>query len=116
MSRPSIELRILLSKDPGNVKAQMEGAIVFGLTAALKAEVTIENGQAQQSNFHDYPILRIDEMPVIETHIVSSSDPPSGIGEMGVPPITPAVLNAIFDATGKRIRRIPVRPEDLRTM
>ena len=99
---------------PGNVKAQMEGGIVFGLTAAPKAEVTIENGRAQQSNFHDYPVLCIDERPVIETHIVPSSEPPSGIGEMGVPPITPAVLNAIFDATGKRIRCIPVRPEDLR--
>ena len=100
--------------NPDNVRAQMEGGIVFGLTAALKAEITVEEGRAQQSNFHDYPILRIDEMPVIETHIVPSSEPPSGIGEMGVPPITPAVLNAIFDATGKRIRRIPVRPEDLR--
>ncbi len=99
---------------PGNVKAQMEGGIVFGLTAAPKAEVTIENGRAQKSNFHDYPVLRIDEKPVIETHIVPSSETPSGISEMGVSQITPAVLNAIVNATGNRIRRIPVRPEDLR--
>ncbi len=100
--------------NPDNVRAQMEGGIAFGLTAALKAGITIEGGRVVESNFHDYPLLRFDEMPVVETHIVPSDRPPSGIGEMGVPPIAPAVLNAIFAATGVRVRRIPVRAKDLR--
>lgn len=100
--------------NPDTVKAQMEGGIVFGLTAALKAGITIEKGRTQQSNFHDYPLLRIDEMPVVEVYIVPSDGRPSGIGEMGVPPIAPAVANAIFAATGKRVRRLPIRAEDLR--
>jgi isoquinoline 1-oxidoreductase beta subunit len=68
----------------------------------------------QQGNFHDYPLLTIDEMPAIEVHIVPSDLRPAGVGEMGNPPAAPALLNAIFAATGKRIRRLPVRPEDLR--
>ena len=100
--------------NPDVVEAQMEGGIVFGLTAALKEGITVEDGRVQQSNFHDYPILRFDEMPAIEVTIVSSAADPSGIGEMGGPPIAPAVANAVFAATGKRIRRLPIRPEDLR--
>jgi isoquinoline 1-oxidoreductase subunit beta len=100
--------------NPNNVAAQMEGAIAFGLTAALKAQATIKKGRVQQSNFHDFPILRMDEMPVIEVYIVPSDRRSSGIGEMGVPPIAPAVANAIFAATGKRIRHIPIQPEDLK--
>jgi isoquinoline 1-oxidoreductase beta subunit len=100
--------------NPDTVAAQMQGGIVFGLTAALKAEATIKNGRVQQSNFHDYPILRIDEMPVIEVYIVPSDSKPSGIGEMGVPPIAPAIANAVYAATGKRIRHIPIKPEDLK--
>jgi isoquinoline 1-oxidoreductase beta subunit len=99
--------------NPDTVVAQMEGGIVFGLTAALKADITVENGRVQQSNFHDYPLLRIDEMPAIEVHIVPSDAEPSGIGEMGVPPIAPAIANAIFAATGKRVRHLPIRAEDL---
>jgi CO/xanthine dehydrogenase Mo-binding subunit len=99
--------------NPDTVKAQMEGGVVFGLTAALKAGITIEAGRTQQSNFHDYPLLRMDEMPVVEVHIVPSDERPSGIGEMGVPPIAPAVANAIFAATGKRLRRLPILAEDL---
>jgi isoquinoline 1-oxidoreductase beta subunit len=98
--------------NPDTVAAQMEGGIVFGLTAALKAEITIENGRVQQSNFHDYPLLRIDEMPVVEVHIVPSEERPSGIGEMGVPPIAPAVANALFAATGRRIRQLPIRLQE----
>jgi isoquinoline 1-oxidoreductase beta subunit len=101
--------------NPDTVEAQMEGGIAFGLTAALKAEITIEDGHVLQSNFHDYPLLTMDEMPLVETHIVQSDRQPTGIGEMGVPPITPAVLNAVFDATGVRIRKIPIKPEDLRS-
>jgi isoquinoline 1-oxidoreductase beta subunit len=99
--------------NPDNVAAQMEGGIVFGLTAALKAEATLKNGRIQLSNFHDYPILRMDEMPLVEVHIVPSDRPASGIGEMGVPPVAPAIANAVYAATGKRIRHIPIRPEDL---
>ena len=100
--------------NPDNVVAQVEGGIAFGLTAALKADAVLKDGPIQQSNFHDYPILQIDEMPLVEVYIVESDERPSGMGEMGVPPIAPAVANAVFAATGKRIRHIPIRPEDLR--
>jgi isoquinoline 1-oxidoreductase beta subunit len=99
--------------NPDNVAAQMEGGIAFGLTAALKAQAVIKNGRAQLSNFHDYPILRMDEMPTVEVYVLESAGLPTGIGEMGVPPIVPAVANAVFAATGKRIRHIPIRPADL---
>ncbi len=99
--------------NPDTIAAQMEGAIVFGLTAALHGAITFENGRVVQGNFHDYPMLRIDEMPVVETHIVPSTDKMGGVGEPGVPPIAPAVCNAIFAATGKRVRRLPIRPDEL---
>jgi isoquinoline 1-oxidoreductase beta subunit len=99
--------------NPDTVVAQMEGGIVFGLTAALQADITVENGRVQQSNFHDYPLLRMDEMPDVEVYIVPSDAQPNGIGEMGVPPIAPAIANAIFAATGKRVRHLPIRPADL---
>jgi isoquinoline 1-oxidoreductase beta subunit len=99
--------------NPDTVAAQMEGGIVFGLTAALKAGITVWNGRVQQSNFHDYPLLRIDEVPAVEVYVVPSDAPPSGIGEMAVPPIAPAIANAIFAATGKRVRHLPIRAEDL---
>ncbi len=98
-----------IAVNPWNVEAQMESAIVFGLTAALHGEITLEKGRAQQSNFHDYPVLRMDEMPEIEVHIVQSSESPTGAGEPGVPPIAPAVANAVFALTGKRIRQLPIR-------
>jgi isoquinoline 1-oxidoreductase beta subunit len=100
--------------NPDNVAAQVEGGIAFGLTAALKAEATLKDGRVQQSNFHDYPILKMNEMPLVEVHIVKSDQRPAGMGEMGVPPIAPAVANAVFAATGKRIRHIPIRAEDLK--
>jgi isoquinoline 1-oxidoreductase beta subunit len=99
--------------NPDNVAAQIEGGIAFGLTATLKAEATLKDGRIQQSNFHDYPLLQINEMPLVEVYIVESQERPSGMGEMGVPPIAPAVANAVFAATRKRIRHIPIRPEDL---
>jgi isoquinoline 1-oxidoreductase beta subunit len=101
--------------NPDTVAAQMESGIAFGLTAALKAQITVENGRAQQSNFSDYPLLTVAEMPVIEVHTVPSSRAPSGIGEMGVPPVAPAIANAVFAATGVRVRKIPILPEDLKT-
>ena len=100
--------------NPDNVAAQIEGGIAFGLTAALKAEATVKEGHIQQSNFHDYPLLRFNEMPLVEVYLVESDNQPSGMGEMGVPPIAPAVANAVFAATGKRIRHIPIKPEDLK--
>jgi isoquinoline 1-oxidoreductase beta subunit len=99
--------------NPLGVKAQMEGAINFGLAQALKSEITVSNGRVQQSNFNDYEVLRMsDAPPVIGVHIVASTEPPGGCGEPGVPPAAPAVANAIFAATGKRIRRLPIRAGD----
>jgi isoquinoline 1-oxidoreductase beta subunit len=99
--------------NPDTVSAQMEGGINFGLTAALKTEITLENGRVQQSNFHDYPMLRMFEAPSIEVFIVPSEERPTGVGEPSVPPVAPALSNAIFAATGKRVRRLPIRPSDL---
>jgi isoquinoline 1-oxidoreductase beta subunit len=99
--------------NPDTIAAQMEGAIAYGLTAALKGNITINKGRVEQSNFHDYEMLRMNEMPKIEVHIVPSNDPPGGVGEPGTPPIAPAVCNAIFAVTGKPIRRLPIRPQDL---
>lgn len=94
---------------PDAVRAQLEGAIVQGLSAALHEEVRIEGGRVTQSSFQDYPILTLAETPGIEVHIVKSTEPPGGVGEPGVPPIAPAVANAVFAATGKRLRRLPLR-------
>lgn len=99
--------------NPDTVTAQMEGGIVFGLSALLHGEITVEAGRVQQGNFHDYPILEMSEMPQVDVIIVESDSRPQGIGEMGVPPIAPAVLNAVYNATGKRIRHLPIRPADL---
>jgi isoquinoline 1-oxidoreductase beta subunit len=99
--------------NPALVKQQIESGIVYGLTAALKGAITIEKGRVQQANFDTYEMLRIHEMPAIEVHIVASTQEPGGIGEASVPPIAPAVANAIFAATGKRIRSLPIRRADL---
>jgi isoquinoline 1-oxidoreductase beta subunit len=100
--------------NPLGVQAQMEGAINFGLAATLKSAITVEGGRIQQSNFHDYEVLRMsDAPPVVEVYIVPSTEPPGGCGEPGVPSVAPAVGNAIFAATGKRVRRLPIRPADL---
>lgn len=98
---------------PDMVIQQMEGSIAFGLTSLLKGEITYKDGRVQQGNFHDYPLLQMSEMPEVEVYMVEDSRPPQGLGEMGVPPIVPAVVNAIFNATGIRIRRTPIRPGDL---
>ncbi|PYU42389.1 MAG: twin-arginine translocation pathway signal protein [Acidobacteria bacterium] len=99
--------------NPDTVAAQMEGAIVYGLSAALKGQITINKGRVEQSNFHDYELLRVNDMPQVEVHIMPSNEAPGGAGEPGTPPIAPAVCNAIFAATGKPIRRLPIRAEDL---
>jgi isoquinoline 1-oxidoreductase beta subunit len=102
-----------LAINPDNIAAQMEGGIAFGLTAALKGGVTLEGGRILESNFHDSPILRLDEMPKVEVYHIQGTDKPSGIGEMGVPPVAPAVANAVFNATGVRVRHLPIKAEDL---
>jgi len=97
-----------IAVNPDVIRAQMEGGIGFGLSAALYGAITIKDGGVLQSNFHDYPVLRINEMPAIEVHIVASTEKPTGVGEPGVPPIAPAVANALAAATGKRLRKLPL--------
>jgi isoquinoline 1-oxidoreductase beta subunit len=99
--------------NPDNVKAQTEGNIVMGITAAVKKGIMFTNGQAEQTNFHQYQVMRMNEMPAVEIHIVQSGAEPGGVGEPGLPPIAPALTNAVFAATGKRIRRLPF---DLNTL
>ncbi|MCC6782382.1 MAG: xanthine dehydrogenase family protein molybdopterin-binding subunit [Planctomycetes bacterium] len=100
--------------NPDTVQAQLEGAVGFALTTALHSAITLREGRVEQSNFHDYRLLRIHEMPKVAVHVVPSELPPTGVGEPGVPPIAPALCNALFKLTGKRIRSLPIRAEDLR--
>ncbi len=95
--------------NPRIVTSQIEGGIAFGLTAALKGEITFTEGRVDQGNFDDFPLLRIDEMPEVEVHTAPSSEPPTGIGESAVPLVAPAVANAVFRATGRRVRELPMR-------
>jgi isoquinoline 1-oxidoreductase beta subunit len=99
--------------NPDQVVAQMESGILFGLSAALHGEITLEKGRVQQSNFHDYPILRIGETPRIDVAILRSDAPLGGIGEPGTPPVAAALTGAILAATGRRIRRLPVSVQNL---
>jgi isoquinoline 1-oxidoreductase beta subunit len=99
--------------NPNGIAAQVEGAAIYGLSAAMHDAITIDRGRVQQSNFNDYQMPRINETPKIEVHVVQSKEEPTGIGEPGLPVIAPAVCNAVFAATGKRLRRLPIRPEDL---
>jgi isoquinoline 1-oxidoreductase subunit beta len=103
-----------MTVNPEIVKRQVESAIVYGLSAALYGKISFKDGKVEQSNFHDYQVLRIDEMPVVEVHIVASTEPPGGMGEPGLPPIAPALTNAIFAATGKRVRKLPIDTEVLK--
>jgi isoquinoline 1-oxidoreductase subunit beta len=103
-----------IAVNPDQVRAQMEGGAIYALTAALHGEITIDGGRVKQSNFHDYPLLRMSESPAIEAYILDSGEPPGGLGEPGVPTVAPAVCNAIFALTGKRIRRLPIRVDELK--
>ncbi len=103
-----------IAVNPDAVKAQMEGGAVYALTAAYYGQITIDRGRVQQSNFHDYPMLRINEMPVVDVQILDSGEAPGGLGEPGVPSVAPAVTNAIFAATGKRIRKLPIDRAELK--
>jgi isoquinoline 1-oxidoreductase beta subunit len=102
--------------NPDIVKAQIEGGIIFGLSTGLYGEITIENGSVVQSNLHDYRLLKLKDVPDVETSLIESSERPSGVGEYGVPPITPAVTNAIFSLTGQRIRTLPITKHDFNTL
>ena len=98
-----------IAVNPDNVRAQMEGGIGFGLGAVLKSKLTLDKGRVVEGNFDSYEVLRLDEMPAVEVHIVPSEAKPSGVGEPGVPPIGPAVANAFYQATKRRIRALPFK-------
>ena len=95
--------------NPDTITAQIEGGIIFGISAALWGEITLKNGRVEQNNFNDYRVLRINEAPLIEVHLVKSTESPGGIGEPGTIGIVPAMANAIFALTGKRIRKLPIK-------
>jgi len=99
-----------LTVNPDTIKAQMESSVVFGLSAALYGQITFKNGRVEQGNFNDYSMLHLDEMPRVDVHIVPSQEPLGGVGEPGVPPVAPAVANAVFQAAGIRVRRLPLQP------
>ena len=99
--------------NPNIIRQQAVSAVVYGLTQTLKGQITIDKGRVQQANFDTYDMLRMNEMPVVEVHIVPSEENPTGMGEPAVPPVAPAICNAVFAATGKRIRHLPIAPEDL---
>jgi isoquinoline 1-oxidoreductase beta subunit len=98
-----------IAVNPQSIAAQMESCITFGLSFALHSKLTLKDGQVVQSNYHDYQVLRLNEMPVVEVYIVPSSNKPGGIGEAGVPPTAPAVANAVFALTGQRLRELPLQ-------
>ena len=98
---------------PDGVRAQMEGSVAFALGAVLRGQITVRNGAVEQANFPAYDVLRMHEMPRVETHLVPSARPPGGVGEVGVPPLAPAVVNALAALTGRRVRRLPIQAEDL---
>jgi CO/xanthine dehydrogenase Mo-binding subunit len=95
--------------NPQGAANQVEGGIVEGLAAALHGKITVRDGIVQESNFHDYPFARMHEIPQIDVHFIESADAPRGLGEGPLPPVAPAITNAIFAATGKRIRELPIR-------
>ncbi|MDD9889098.1 MAG: xanthine dehydrogenase family protein molybdopterin-binding subunit [Gammaproteobacteria bacterium] len=105
-----------LAVAPDGIAAQLESGIIYGLTAALHGEITIENGAVEQSNFHDYPSVRMNQAPEIETHVINSGHAIGGAGEPGTPGIGPALANAVFDATGVRVRQLPINNFDLNTI
>jgi len=105
----------LAKLNPDTIVAQMQSGIIFGITAMLWGEITLKNGRVEQSNFDNYRILRLNEAPVIEVEVVKSSADPGGIGEPGTSALAPAVLNAVFAATGVRLRKLPIKPELLKS-
>ncbi|MHB8058684.1 MAG: xanthine dehydrogenase family protein molybdopterin-binding subunit [Desulfuromonadaceae bacterium] len=100
--------------NPDTIKAQMESAITFGLSAALYGAITLKNGRVEQGNFDTYPLVRMQAMPAVEVYIINSSEPPGGVGEPGVPPVAPAVANALFALTGARLRSLPMTADKIK--
>jgi len=101
--------------NPQIVRRQVESAIAYGLTAALYGRISFKDGRVEQGNFDTYPVLRMSEMPKVEVHILASGARATGMGEPGLPPLAPAVTAALFKATGKRIRKLPIDPAELKT-
>ena len=99
--------------NPMTIRAQIQGSIIFGLGAAVKSEMTVKNGRVNESNFDDYQVVRMDESPEINVHIIKNQKNPGGVGEPGLPPIAPAIANAVFAASGKRVRKLPILPKDI---
>ncbi|MGZ5185590.1 MAG: molybdopterin cofactor-binding domain-containing protein, partial [Caldimonas sp.] len=95
--------------NPGIVAQQMESAVIFGLSAALYGRIDIESGVVKQTNFPNYPVVRLADSPLVETHLVASTRSPGGVGEVGTPPLAPALANALFALTGKRLRELPLK-------
>lgn len=98
-----------IAVNPNIIAQQMESAVIFGLSAALMGEITIKDGKVVQQNFHDYPVVRMNQAPIVDTVVIRNAEPPEGVGEPGTPPIAPAVANAVFALTGKRLRSLPLR-------
>jgi isoquinoline 1-oxidoreductase beta subunit len=103
-----------IAVNPDTIQAQIQSAVIFGITAALHGEVTLKNGRVEQTNFDTYEMLRINEAPAIDVHIVKSTEAPGGMGEPGTSAIVPAVANAVFAATGKRLRKMPIDGDAIR--
>jgi isoquinoline 1-oxidoreductase beta subunit len=100
--------------NPDTVRAQVQGALIFGISAVLYGEITLKDGRVEQTNFNTYQVLRMSEAPAIEVYLIQNNEPPGGMGEPGTSAIVPAVTNAIFAATGKRLRKLPVDPAELK--
>src|SRR5450830_134326 len=101
--------------NPDTVQAQLESSIAFGLSSTLGAEITLDKGRVQQTNFHDYPVIRMSQMPRIDVTLVKSTEKPGGIGEPATALVGPVVANALFAATGKRVRKIPLSPDNIKS-
>ena len=99
--------------NPMTIRAQIQGSIIYGMGATLNSEMTVKDGRVNESNFDDYPVVRFDESPQIKVAILKNQEKPGGVGEPGLPPIAPAIANAVFAALGKRLRQLPILPKDI---
>ena len=106
-------MQLPIRVNPDTIRAQLQSGIIFGITGVLYGEITLKKGRVEQNNFYDYEMLRIDKAPKIEVEIIKSSEAPGGMGEPGTSALTPAVLNAVYAATGVRFRKTPIKTADL---